>query len=352
MYQGRPSEKTLVLASLDGSHLGQVGRTRAAVRAVPAPELVDAVVVVSDLGRAAARAAPAGWSNDSAPRRDRPAAHRRRVDPEELGRLGRGAAARSGSSRGCRSRSGSAPQAVLLERGLRRGPDLRQRGAAARRQRAAEAIDEDRLGGLGRATLRTLTALDHGPRPEHGPKSYLQAVSQVLPGWVLSLLAGIAPAAGARGRRWTPSRAPGAGTSTCCGGCAGWAPGSRRSWRRSRWRSSSRSSGATPAPPPAPVPPDVPAARRARHWPCSAGVARGDGARVLPRLAGWRRAPIPAGQTPDLGAGVALGLADAAAAILLWLVNPYAGLLGRARGAPLDAPALTRPLPRGGCAPC
>ena len=53
-----------------------------------------------------------------------------------------------------------------------------------------EAIDEDRLGMLGRATLRTLTALDQGPRPQHGPESYVQAVSQVLPGWVISLLAG------------------------------------------------------------------------------------------------------------------------------------------------------------------
>ena len=50
-------------------------------------------------------------------------------------------------------------------------------------------INEDRLGALGRATLRTLTALDRGPRPEHGPRSYLTVVSQVVPGWLLSLLA-------------------------------------------------------------------------------------------------------------------------------------------------------------------
>ena len=53
-----------------------------------------------------------------------------------------------------------------------------------------EEIDEDRLGALGRATLRTVTALDQGPRPEHGPESYVLAVSQVLPGWVISLFAG------------------------------------------------------------------------------------------------------------------------------------------------------------------
>ena len=51
-----------------------------------------------------------------------------------------------------------------------------------------EAIDEDKLGALGRAT-RTITALDRGPRPKHGPDGYVTAVSQVMAGWVLSLLA-------------------------------------------------------------------------------------------------------------------------------------------------------------------
>src|SRR4029078_1991980 len=52
------------------------------------------------------------------------------------------------------------------------------------------AINRDRLGALGRGALRTLTGVDAGPPAEHGPKSYIQAVSQVLPGGVLALLAG------------------------------------------------------------------------------------------------------------------------------------------------------------------
>src|SRR3712207_7453952 len=44
--------------------------------------------------------------------------------------------------------------------------------------------DEDTIGALGRATLRTVTALDQGERPAHGPESYVTAVSQVMPGWV------------------------------------------------------------------------------------------------------------------------------------------------------------------------
>ena len=42
-------------------------------------------------------------------------------------------------------------------------------------------------------------------------------------------------------------------------------------------------------------------------------------------------------ETPDLGAGVALGLTIAAGSLLLWLVNPFAGLLVGAGGAPVDA---------------
>jgi hypothetical protein len=50
-------------------------------------------------------------------------------------------------------------------------------------------------------------------------------------------------------------------------------------------------------------------------------------------------------QTPDLGAGVALGLAIAAGSILLWLVNPYAGLLAVPAAHLWMLLALTRPLP-------
>src|SRR5215213_9892708 len=65
VYQGRPSEKTLVLASVDGSNLGQAGARRL-VDALPAPELVDAVIVVSDLGsRTSDGPLLQAWSNDS-----------------------------------------------------------------------------------------------------------------------------------------------------------------------------------------------------------------------------------------------------------------------------------------------
>src|SRR6186997_2663246 len=64
VYQGRPSRKTLVLASIDGSHLGQAGARRL-VEVLPAPDLVDAVIVVSDLGSREGGPAVQAWSNDA-----------------------------------------------------------------------------------------------------------------------------------------------------------------------------------------------------------------------------------------------------------------------------------------------
>ena len=53
VFEGRPSEKTLVLASVDGSALGQVGATRL-MRSLPDPDQVDGIVTVSELGYGAA----------------------------------------------------------------------------------------------------------------------------------------------------------------------------------------------------------------------------------------------------------------------------------------------------------
>jgi hypothetical protein len=64
-------------------------------------------------------------------------------------------------------------------------------------------------------------------------------------------------------------------------------------------------------------------------------------------LARWLAArPDPELQRePDLGAGVALGLTIAAGSLLLWLVNPYAGLLVVPAAHLWMLLALTRPLP-------
>src|SRR5215210_4320216 len=189
VYQGRPSEKTLVLASVDGSNLGEVG-ARQLVEVLPEPDLVDAVLVISDLG-SATNDGPIlqAWSNDST----RAGIGLQRTVVESI-REELGASPGGSGSLGQLARLsfpvGIGSQGPLLERGydavrISGSGELPPEGSGP-----PEAVDPDRLGALGRATLRTLTAVDEGSRPAHGPQSYVQAVSQVLPGWVLSLLAG------------------------------------------------------------------------------------------------------------------------------------------------------------------
>jgi hypothetical protein len=342
VYQGRPSQKTLVLASVDGSNLGQAGARRL-VDVLPGPELVDAVLVVSDLGSHTTRGPVLQtWSNDSS----RAGIGLQRTVAESV-RQELGSSAGGSGALGQLARLsfpiGIGAQGVLLERGydavrISGSGELPPAGDGP-----PEAIDPDRLGGLGRATLRTLTALDEGPRPEHGPKTYVQAVSQVLPGWVLSLLAGslLLPV-------WVAS-------------VDAFARARRRHvdvlrWMRwlGAWVAPFLAAlaiaqilalvGATPSPPGAPVPPDVlpldgPALT------VLGGILVGMALAFA--LARWLAArPDPElGEVPDLGAGVALGLAIAAGSLLLWLVNPYAGLLAVPAAHLWMLLALTRPLP-------
>ena len=59
----------------------------------------------------------------------------------------------------------------------------------------------------------------------------------------------------------------------------------------------------------------------------------------------WRWRSPELEQPPDLGAGVALGLTIAAGSLLLWVVNPFAGLLVVPAAHLWMLLALTRPLP-------
>ncbi len=62
VFEGRPSERTLVLASVDGSALGEVGARRLADR-LPNPDLVDGTMVLSGLGAPTSEPpAVVGWS--------------------------------------------------------------------------------------------------------------------------------------------------------------------------------------------------------------------------------------------------------------------------------------------------
>jgi hypothetical protein len=342
VYQGRPSEKTLVLASIDGSNLGEVG-ARELVGELPQPGLVDAVLVISDLGsRTNDGPLLQAWSNDST----RAGIGLQRTVADSI-RQELGSAAGSTGALGQLARLsfpiGIGSQGVLLERGydavrISGSGELPPEGNGP-----PDAIDPDRLGGLGRAMLRTVTAIDEGSRPEHGPKSYIQAVSQVLPGWVLSLLAGslLLPVLVASVDAFARARRRHVDVLRWMRWLAAWVAPFLAALALAQFLALV---GATPSPPSAPVPPDV--------LPLD-GPALGVLAGVLVAmllaflLARWLAVrPDPElEQEPDLGAGVALGLTIAVGSLLLWFVNPYAGLLVVPAAHLWMLLALTRPLP-------
>ena len=343
VFQGRAARKTLVLASVDGSTLGEVGTAKLVDELGP-EGLIDAVLVVSDLGsRTRHGSFVQAWSNNPGRAgiglaRTVAESIRQELDQPVEGTGVLGQLAHLSFPIGIGS------QGVLLEDGfdsvrISGSGDLPPEGEGP-----VDAVDEDRLGTLGRATLRTVTAIDQDGRPRHGPESYVLAVSQVLPGWVLALLGGtlLLPVlvasvdAFARARRRQLPVVPwlrwvGAWTAPFLGGFA--------------LAELLALTGATPTPPPAPVPPaDLPLDGPALA--VLGGVAAAMAlAFALARLLAARpdaslRMPV------EPGAGVALALALSVAALLLWLVNPYAGLLAAPAAHLWMLAVLMRPVPR------
>ena len=324
VFEGRPARKTLVLASVDGSTLGEVGTSRL-VSELSSPEMVDGVLVVSDLASPTRRGPfVQAWSNDST----RAGIGLQRTVSESIQQeleFDPGTSGALGQLARLSFPIGIGPQGVLLDEGydavrISGSGELPPEGNGP-----VESIDEDTIGALGRATLRTFTALDMGARPDHGPKSYVTAVSQVMPGWVLSLLAGtlLLPAlvaavdAFARVRRQRIDVLPwlrwlGAWTAPFL---AGYAVAELLAL-----------TGATPSPPPAPVPPDVLPVDGAALG-VLAGVAVAMALALL--LARWLAArPDPRLASPEgPGAAVAVALVLGVTSLLLWVANPYAGLM-------------------------
>jgi hypothetical protein len=342
VFQGRPSRKTLVLASVDGSTLGQVG-ARELVAELPRPDLVDAILVISDLG-ARTNDGPLlqAWSNNST--RAGIGLQRTVADSirQELGSPV-GGTGTFGQLARLSFPIGIGDQGVLLEKGydavrISGSGELPPDGNGP-----PEALEPDRLGSLGRATLRTITALDEGGRPEHGPESYIQAVSQVLPGWVLSLLAGtlLLPVLVASVDAFARARRRHVDVLRWMRWIGAWVAPFLAALALAQFLALV---GATPSPPPAPVPPEVLPLDGAALG-VLAGVAVGMGLAFF--LARWLavRPDRELDGEPDLGAGVALGLTIAAGSLLLWLVNPFAGLLVVPAAHLWMLLALTRPLP-------
>jgi hypothetical protein len=324
VLQGRPSRKTLVLVSLDGSNLGEVGASELLAE-LPQPELVDGVLAMSDLASPTRRGPfVQAWSTDE----QRAGIGLQRTVSESIRRELDSAPGASGALGQLARLSfpiGIGPQGVLIEAGydavrISGSGELPPDGSGP-----VESIDEDKLGALGRATLRTVTALDRGPRPEHGPESYVTAVSQVMPGWVLSLLAGtlLLPALVAAVDAFARASRQRVEVAVWLRWVAAWVAPFLAGLAAAELLALA---GATPPPPPAPVPPEV--------LPLD-GAALGvlGGVAVAMALALWLGRFLAARPDPRLsrpespGAAVALALVATVVTLMLWMANPYAGLL-------------------------
>ena len=324
VFAGRPTQKTLVLASVDGSNLGEVGTTEL-IDELPPPGLVDGVLVISDLASASRRGPIVqAWSTDS--RRagiglTRTVAESIRQEAE----VKMGGSGALGQVARLSFPIGIGAQGPLIENGydavrISGSGELPPEGDGP-----PEAIDENTLGTLGRATLRTVTALDQGRRPEHGPESYVTAVTQVLSGWVLALLGGtlLLPVLVATVDAFARSRRQGLEALVWLRWLGAWVAPFLAGLAAAEVLALT---GATPVPPRAPVPPEL----LPLDGP-ALGVLGGVAAAMLLALllgrflAGRPDRSLTRPRAP--AAGVAVALVLSASSLMLWLVNPYAGLL-------------------------
>jgi hypothetical protein len=324
VLEGRATRKTLVLASLDGSNLGGVGVAKLIGR-LPDPDLVDGVLAISDLGSPSRRGPLLqAWSTDER----RAGIGLQRTVAESIRRELEAPVGSSGALGQLARLSfpvGIGPQAELIDQGydavrIAGSGELPPAGDGP-----VEAIDEDKLGALGRATLRTLTALDRGPRPEHGPDSYVTAVSQVMPGWVLSLLAVtlLLPALVAAVDAFARARRQQVDVLPWLRWVAAWVAPFLAGLAVAELLALA---GATPPPPPNPVPPDVnPLDGPALGVLGGVAVAMALALLLARFLAARPDARLSRPEPP--GAAVALALVAPGAALVLWVANPYAGLL-------------------------
>jgi hypothetical protein len=335
VLEGRATQKTIVLASVDGAARGHAGARRLA-RDVAGPGPVDAVIAVTNLGARRPRGPMlVGWSNGDT----RASIGLRRTAANslrnEVGDDGGGFGSPLAQLARLSFPVGLGAQAVLLEDGL---PAIRVSGsgelAPPRDQRDLGDLDVERYEELGRAALRLMFTLDERPRAaEAGPRSYVTIAGRVAPEWSLSLLAltlilpvlvaSIDALARARRRRaeilrWLPWVA--AGVVPFLVGLA--------------LAELLVLAGLADDAPPAPLDPSAAEVDSAAASALAAVVlaialawmlARGPltAARRAAR-AGRRGAAVPDPAAP--GAGVVVALALCALAIAAWAVNPYTGL--------------------------
>jgi hypothetical protein len=189
VFEGRASNRTLVLASVDGGELGDAGARRFADQMAGSGQ-VEAVIAISDLGASRSHGPLViGWSNGTT----RAGLGLQRTVTSSLAQeIGHVPGQERTLSQFARLAFPVAPgpQGVLLDAGL---DSVRIAGAGEVRPAGPSAVADvavDRYGSLGRSVLRMIATLD-GARsePARGEKSYLTVGGMVLPAWALRLLA-------------------------------------------------------------------------------------------------------------------------------------------------------------------
>jgi hypothetical protein len=188
VFEGRASRRTLVLASVDGSQLGDAGARRFA-ESIGDPRDIEAVIVLSNLGAGDPGDKPLvlGWSNDAG--RGNFGVERTVTSSlrEELGRVPHQDGAFAQFARLTFPIAPGA-QGALLSAGI---DAARVSGSGELRPAGADRhVDVERYGALGRAALRVVSSLDaSSEEPKHGPPSYIQFAGKLMPSWPVRLLA-------------------------------------------------------------------------------------------------------------------------------------------------------------------
>lgn len=182
--EGRAPEKTIVLASLDGTTLGDAGARRFADTAADR-EFIGAALVLSDLGAPGAGGPGlVAWSNEA----ERGSIGLYRTAEDSLRRELEPIAAEPGIPAQVAQLAvplGIGGQGVLLEGEIEA---IRFSGSGLLPPEGEPEPDPEQVGALGRAALQTAFALDVGEGLEHGPASYVVVSRSLLPGWAMSVL--------------------------------------------------------------------------------------------------------------------------------------------------------------------
>jgi hypothetical protein len=186
--EGRATSKTLVLASVDGSTLGSAGARRLAGQLASAGP-VEAVVVMSDTGVRTARGSLlVPWSETTL----RTGLRLQRTVGESVRlELQSGGAGHSPGTfaQGARLAFplGIGDQAPFIDQGF---DALRLSGSGELPPGGQPQPDADRIGSLGRATLRTIFAYDAAGPVDEKPSSFVLVAQKLLPQWAVALVVG------------------------------------------------------------------------------------------------------------------------------------------------------------------